>query len=95
MVVWCDEGLETSLAIGDDGFRSRSDAGILDLLSGRIFFRLRDLSFRDLTRLSDLDMGERAWGEDDGEGEDADEEVPVPVLEVEPAVFGFFLGLYL
>ena len=60
MVVWCEMGLEMSDISGEFGLMNRSDAGILDRLSGLIFFRFLDLSFKEVMRLSDLGTGENA-----------------------------------
>jgi len=79
----------------------RREAGMRERLSGLTFFKFLDFSLRDFIKISDLlGAGEKAcWcGEEEGDGEDAeDEELVLAVLDPLPGVadFGFFRGLYL
>ena len=77
----------------------RREAGMRERLSGLTFFRFLDFSLRDFIKMSDLPgAGEKAWcGEEEGEGDEAEEEELVLVLEPLPgaADFGFLRGLYL
>ena len=98
---WCENGLSMPPPPpGEEGLMRRREAGIRDLLSVRTFFKFRDFSLMDLTRISDFTTTVVAvekvadvvppCGDGQGEGEEEAEFVGVPA-----AVFGFFLGLYL
>ncbi len=77
----------------------RREAGMRERLSGLTFFKFLDFSLRDFIKMSDLPgAGEKGWcGEEEGEGDDADDEELVLVLELHPgaADLGFLRGLYL
>ena len=84
---------------GEEGLMRRREAGTRERLSGLTFFKFLDFSLRDFIKMSDLaGEGEKAWwGEEEGEGDEAEDEELVLVLELLPgaAVFGFLRGLYL